>query len=417
MRGNIILIDKQLQALEKQKIPGISKVFSVLVAALPLLATYASGIPGFSLADICLAVFVGLSLLTSGSLNRYRVRINSLIVGLIVLIAFSLLACLAGFPSSVSDVAIRTIRYGFYIAALFTAGKRFLDLPTLRASIKVISFLGSIFIMFQLLMYRVFDVIVKGYLPSLPLYIEDYGNLDYEQIYEELMYRPTSFFLEPAHYARYCIIGLILLLFADALVDNKRILGAIVCAVGIIISTSSQGYFLLAIVASMFLFTRIKAVKSPSIRLLLRVGVLLLPFLVVWVLQVPVVAETIDRTLSGSISDQNTALGARLGGFVEFAELPFVNQLIGTGFGNVPEEIWMSSAAYWLYGSGIIVTLIYLWFLFRSFFRLGRLGKYIVLVIVVLFFTDDAFYSYMIVPFFSLFLFEPKRGRSQNGAH
>lgn len=417
MRGNIILIDKQLQALEKHKVPGISKIFSILVAVLPLLATYASGIPGFSLADVCLAVFVGLSFLASGSRNRYRVRINSLIVGLVVLVAFSLLACIAGFPSSVSDVAIRTIRYAFYIAALFTAGKRFLDLPTLRAGIKAISFLGSVFIMFQLLMYRVFDVIVKGYLPSLPLYVEDYGNLDYEQIYEELMYRPTSFFLEPAHFARYCIIGLILFLFADALIDNKRILGAVVCAVGIIISTSSQGYFLLAVVVSMFLLTGIKSVRSPSIRLLLRVAVLIFPLLVVWGLQIPVIADTIDRTLSGSISDPNTALGARLGGFVEFAELPFINQLIGTGFGNVPEDIWLSSAAYWLYGSGILVTLIYLWFLFRSFFRLGRLGKYIVLVIVVLFFTDDAFYSYMIVPFFSLFLFEPKRGSPQNGMH
>ncbi len=400
---------KQLKIFQNNKAQKISILFSVLVALLPVLASYASGVPGFSVADVALVLFVGLSLLAKDTVNAFKVNVNSLVLGLALLIMFAFLACLAGFPSSVSDVVIRTVRYSFYIVVLFTAGKKFLDVNTLTESVKLISLIGSIFIVFQAIMYNAFGVIVKGYLPFLKLYTQEYANMDYEGIYELFnLYRPTSFFLEPAHYARYCIIGIILYLFSKS-TNKKTFLYAAICAAGIIISTSAQGYFLLGVMVVIFIFTKLKTLRPQTFKLVLLLFVLIMPFAVIALLQIPLISSTIERTLSGNFFDNTSATGARLGGFVSYFNLPIINKLIGTGFGNIPEKVWMSSAAYWLYGSGAFVFLIYVYFLVRSFFQLDGKGKCILFVIAFLFITDDSFYSYMIVLYFSLILFKPKR--------
>ncbi len=379
-----------------------------MVALLPVLASYASGVPGFSVADVALVLFVGLSLLARDTINYFKVNVNSLVLGLALLIMFAFLACLAGFPSSVSDVIIRTVRYSFYIVVLFTAGRKFLNVNTLTESIKALSLIGSAFIMFQAIMYNVFGIIVKGYLPFLKLYTQAYADMDYEGIYELFnLYRPTSFFLEPAHYARYCIIGIILFLFSKSL-NIKNVFSAAFCGAGIIISTSSQGYFLLGIIAVIFFFTQFRALKPQAFKITLVLLILITPFAFVALMQVPIIAGTINRTLNGNFFDATSATGARLGGLVSYYNLPTVNKLIGTGFGNVPEKVWMSSAAYWLYGSGIFVFLIYVYFLVSSFFKLDKKGRCILFVIAFLFITDDSFYSYMIVLYFSLIMYKPK---------
>lgn len=400
----------RLQKYESIRSPGISKVFSVLVAVLPVLASYASGIPGFSIADICLVVFLALSLLKKDNRNQYRVSVVPLWIGMTLIVLLALIDCVLGFPTSMSDVLIRTIRYSFYMIVLFTAGKKLIDIPVLMQSVKIVSFLGSLFILLQAVMYYVFGTVVKGFLPFLDLYTKQYQNANYGDMYERLnIYRPTSFFLEPAHYARYCIIGIILYLFVDKVIDNKTIFRVVICTIGILISTSSQGYFLLAVVGSMFLFTRIKHIKSRIIKQLMYLVVCVYPIVILIVLQLPVVQSTLDRSFSGGITDGNSAIGARLGGLLSYFNLPFINKLIGTGFGNVPDSVWLSSAAYWLYGSGFFVFAIYLYFLLRSFFRVDLAGKYILFVVIFLFFTDDSFYSYMIVLYFSLVLFQPRR--------
>lgn len=406
-------MELRLQEYESVRIPEISKVFSVLVAVLPILASYMSGIPGFSVADICLVVFVVLSMLKKDSRNQYRVSVVPLWMGMILIILLALIDCALGFPESMSDVLIRTIRYIFYMIVLFTAGKKIIDVPVLIRSVKIVSFLGSLFIMLQAVMYYAFGIVVKGFLPFLNLYTKQYQNTNYGDMYETLnIYRPTSFFLEPAHYARYCIIGIILYLFVDKVIDNKAVFRVVICAIGILISTSSQGYFLLAIVGSMFWFTRIKHMKSRIVKQFMYLVACVYPIMILIVLQLPVVQSTLDRSFSGSITDGSSAMGARLGGFLSYFNLPLINKLIGTGFGNVPEGVWLSSAAYWLYGSGFFVFAIYLYFLLRSFFRVDLAGKYILFVVIFLFFTDDSFYSYMIVLYFSLVLFHPRRETS-----
>lgn len=401
-------MEQQFSKNNNISVPKLSKYFSLIVAILPILATYASGILGLSVADVCLVLFVMISMLKRGSRNQYAVPIFSLLMGLMLIFLLTMVSCLLGFPSNVSDVVIRIIRYGFYIAVLFTACKKILDIPSLVESVKNISFIGSVFIIFQTVTYYVFGIVIKGFVSFLPLYTEQYQNLDYIDVYESLgMYRPTSFFLEPAHYARYCIIGIILYLFVDQVIDSKSVFRAVLCMLGIIVSTSTQGYLMLGLVILIFFFTRIKHIESRILRLLIGFAVIMLPLIFFGILQLPVVQLTLKRSFSGSILDSNTAIGGRLSGYMSYFKLPTIKKLIGTGFGNVPDGVWLSSAAYWLYGSGIFVFVIYIYFLLRAFFCVGLAEKSILLIVLLLFFTDDSFYSYMIVLYFSLVIFRP----------
>ena len=106
-------------------IPAPARIFTFVVAFLPVFASYASGIPGFSLADMLLVAFTGLALMQPqiNVGNKYTVNLTLLIVGLGMILVFDLLAMLSH-DVVVYDVVIRTVRYFFYIfCALFTCKK------------------------------------------------------------------------------------------------------------------------------------------------------------------------------------------------------------------------------------------------------------------------------------------------------
>lgn len=373
------------------------------MALLPLFASYASGIPGFSLADVILVLFTMCALLKIGARDNNRMlgNIGALYIGIALILLFDVIAVTSN-KGALYDVSIRTIRYCFYVFCFIYTSKKLIDVEMLKKCVKNVSVLATIYIILQYVMYHVFDKVLNGFLPWLELYVEDYGTKDYESIYEA-MFRPTSFFLEPAHFARYAIIGLIIILWAKDL-KIKDMFFAVFVSVGVLISTSSLGYLLLAMVWVSFALTRLVKIKKSWAKLCMILAVLIAPVALYVIFQLPYVQDTIMRSLSGDINDTNTAIGARLNGFSHFAELSILGKIFGVGFGCIPEGAWLSSAAYWLYGSGIIVFSVYLVFLLSSLLRLKNEKKMILLIMFFLFFSDDSFYSYMCIIYYSLSL-------------
>ena len=373
------------------------------VALLPLFASYASGIPGFSLADVILVLFTMCALLKIGARDNNRLlgNIGMLYIGIALILLFDVIA-VTGNKGALYDVLIRTIRYCFYVFCFIYTSKKLIDVEMLKKCVKNVSVLATAYIFLQYILYTFFDFVLKGFLPWLKLYVEDYGTKDYESIYTA-MYRPTSFFLEPAHFARYAIIGLIIILWTRDL-KLKDMFLAVFVSFGVLLSTSSQGYLMLAIIWAVFAVSRASKIKNNVVKVLVIVCVFSAPILLYILFNLPYVQETILRSLSGSISDTNTALGGRFNGFSHFAELSVFGKIFGMGFGMIPEGAWLSSAAYWLYGSGIIVFSVYVVFLISSLFKLKNEKRMILLMMFFLFFSDDSFYSYMCIIYYSLSL-------------
>ena len=395
-------------AVALSETPQVAKktfnLYACFLAIMPVLATYASGIPGFSVTDVLLVLFTAYAALWPSvcTKNRYAVSVNGLLIGVGLIIGFSLIAQLAD-PSDVTNVAIRTIRYAFYLFAFLFTSKRLLDVERLQVYVKRVSVLASFYIFLQFTLYTLFGFVLKGYISLFELYVPSYATTDYEAIYS-IMYRPTSFFLEPAHFARYAIIGLILFLFAKDVRVSDILMGGIL-SLGVVLSTSSQGYVLLALVWFIFVLACVVKTRGRTARVFGLFAILIAPVLLLLLLSLPAVRSTLLRSLSGGgITDGNSALGARLGGYMYFFDLTSFHKLFGVGFGSIPEGSWLPSAAYWLYGSGILVFAVYVIFLLYALRRLKGANRMILLVMFILFFSDDCFYSYMCVLFYSLAL-------------
>lgn len=388
---------------EQPRLPLSTKLYTLVVALLPVLATYASGIPGFSVGDVCLILFTLYALLhpQRRQNNQFSTSVRTLSWGLVLIVLFDVIA-LTFTQEYVSNVIIRTIRYTFYIFCFLFTSKRLIDIDLLKKYVKNTAIAASAYIFVQFIAYRLFNRILLGFLPFLKLYVTDYATQNYEAMYS-MMYRPTSFFYEPTHFARYAILGLAIILWMPNL-KVKDVFAALFVTFGIFFSTSSQGYLLLVLVWVAFALTRMGKVKNNAIKIIGGFCIIAAPFLLYYVFQLPFVQETLQRSLSGSISDSTSAVGARLGGYALYGSLPLFHKIFGMGFGVVPDSEWFSSAAYWLYGSGIIVFAIYVIFTIGSIFRLKGEQKLIMMIVFVLFFLDDSFYSYMCVLFYSLTL-------------
>ena len=380
-------------------------LYSILVAALPLLATYASGIPGFSMADAALAGCCVLAVLGEyRRIHDFTVRPVPVILALYLILLFNILTALVQPEPELANMFIRTIRYFFYLFVVAFCSRRMLDLELCRKAVRVIALLGTVYIFLQYALYTGLGLVLRGYLPSLKLYVEGYAATDYETLYQT-MYRPTSFFLEPAHYARYGALAVALFLFDGEKLGTRSVLGAMFLSLGILLSTSAQGYVLVAVVWGLCLLTRLQALETPTLRGLFFGLGLAMPLLALGLLELPFVRETLDRALNidfSNLANENTALGARLGGFGAWMDLPLLHQFIGMGFGVVPEVGWLSSAAYFLYGSGGLVLVLYLIYGILCVARTRGTARVVGVLFLLLLFSDDSFYSYLCVLFISL---------------
>lgn len=386
--------------------------FTVAVAILPLLATYSSGIPGFSAADVVLVCFFIVTLLRYRSplRNNFAVSPNLIYIAIYLIVLLSLISLATQKDAQFVNVAIRTIRYFFYLSVVGVCSRRILDIPMCEKAVVFVCIAATSYIVLQFALYHTSDVILKGFLPFLSVYEEGYATTNYESIYSS-MYRPTSFFLEPAHYARYQLIGLAVCLFSSNSFShkNRSIFVAIFISIGILISTSAQGYLLMFIIWLVWIVKQLCETQNNTVRNVLLCLIPFLPLIIYAVFSTQVVELTIKRALNWDVSNTNTAIGARIGGLQYYIDLPFLYKIIGCGFGVVPEHAWLSSAAYWLYGSGIIVFLLYLIYGLICIKPLHGAKKCILLVFLALFFSDDSFYSYMCIIFISLSLLAPRK--------
>jgi len=390
--------------------PG-TRLYSVLLAVLPVLATYASGIPGFSMGDAALAACCAWAVLGGFCcrINDFTVRPTAIVLAMYLLVLFNIITALVQPEPEITNILIRTIRYFFYLFAVAFCSRRMLDLELCRRAVRVTAVLATGYLLTQYILYTGAGVVLRGYVPFLKLYVEGYAATDYEGIYR-IMYRPTSFFLEPAHYARYAAVAAALFLFDGEKLRPRNVLAAGFVSLGVLLSTSAQGYVLLAVVWGACLLTRWRAAEGPGVQGLFWGLGLGMPLLLWGVLELPFVRETLDRALNidfSNLTNANTALGARLGGFGAWAALPPVYQLIGMGFGVVPEEGWLSSAAYFLYGSGPLVLGLYLLYGAVCLKRTRGAARVVGLLFLLLLFSDDSFYNYLCVLFLSLACLEP----------
>lgn len=372
--------------------------FSIFLSLLPILGIYGVGINGISLGELLLVLFFIYGVLT-GEL-KISEGTRPLIVFVIYIFSIALFNAFLFNYSQINSVLIRSIRISFYMATIAFFESR-IDKKIIIKSVLIISFTASVFMIVQNFLYSLFDIKISGLIPNMPIYTELYMSKEYKNVIEEkVVLRFTSFFLEPAHFSRYVILGLILALYEYK--GRVKTVIALVLTVAIVLSGSGNGYMMLIIVWSFFMFDFLKNRKFTMMQMCLAIVVAIASFY--FLSKSNIVNYAWGRIFDGASTGNSNAVNARLGTYSVFGEENIYFLIFGNGWGCVPfDNAWMSDVVYCLWGSGIVGVTIVMTFLTKCFSRTkNKAVKVMFFVFIMLFATDDVFKTYGIVLNYSL---------------
>ena len=218
--------------------------------------------------------------------------------------------------------------------------------------------------------------------------------------------RPCSIFGEPSQYAYFILIPLAMTMFSnknDTYYKDRRIL----YSVGILLSTSGQGY---AILAGMWLlYILYKGIMLHQFsNALVSIVTILLALIVIS--RIPIVQQSVSRLFSStSETGFSTAVTGRLTGFDFINELSTGRFLIGTGFGNrASGTVSTGGAIYYngissiISGSGIIGLIIFAMICVDYLRKVEFAYIAVILAMWALMFSANLFYAPYIVLYFSV---------------
>lgn len=386
------------------EVKRIKKVYTLFITALPIISVYASGIPGFTLGDVLLVLFFVFRIIEGFLSGKIRIRkrtapIIPLIIAIPVITLFSVL-----FQQNVDSysIIIRIIRRVFYYLSVVIVSGEWFDFEYGKKCIVTLGIAGTIYLFIQYVAYYAAHIVLRGFLPFLPVYHENYSQIDYQQIYQR-MFRPTSFLLEPAHISRYLTLPLSMLLFADN--SKRRWFWAFAITSAVLATTSGIGIMAMAIIWFLWIVIGTDeryGKKKPASYLLIYLAIVIA---IVVAANISVVQRAVLRLTNSNLLNVYTAGGARFRGYVQYSRLGFWGKIIGMGYGSTPDTelaTWFSGASYMLYGTGVIGFLICVIMFAELFFkRKSLLSKALTVVFAFLFFVDDSFMSHVSVLFFS----------------
>lgn len=385
-------MESYVEPLLKTKTTKTTQLYSVFLAFYPVLCIY-KAIGRFTVGDILLILFLFYALLSGKRMNRRIFRVFA------VFISYSIISFIVANCLYVNDefnaTLFRLLKLMFYTACVIYVSQDYIDICKLKTWVVRISIFGSIYIFIQYTAYYAFDKILHGWIPGFPVYLEEYTMSNYEVKYSYL-FRPTSFFLEPAMFCQYAVIGLVFVLFTNEKeLKKSSIINGVIILFGIIMSTSGQGLFLAGIIIIVFL---VKIFRNKLKAYLILGSTCLCAYITY--LTNTVVNSTVNRLLIGS-----DAFNARVGSFKFISEIDGISLLIGYGYGKTPLNEYLVGGAYVWYGCGLVGFVLAVC-MFVQIYRIAGCitGKMITFIFFLMFLGTALFYNYMFFWFFSLAL-------------
>lgn len=380
-----------------------SRSFTAFLALSPVLSIYATPIPGLNVAEVIFLLFWVYALL-SGKLRIITTsKTNVYFFALVIFMVFSFFT-MAFVKGLEVGALIRMVRFCFYYLSAITLGSIWFELNAFNAWVKRIAVGALLFLVCQYFSYYILGKVLRGMIPGLPVYFEEYSSLDYEGIYERHFFRPTSFFLEPAHFSQYMFIALVLALWYE-----RKLLWALAITAGLLLSTSAQGILVGVALWGMYFLRTIKHIRVERNKLFLKaIGFCAVVLLVTKAVQSEVFSNSIGRLLD---SGEQGAIHARLSGYtIVFKEMNWLSGLIGYGFGNVPPDSWLPGLAYLLYGAGLIGVALLAGYIVSIWRNKNRVTQGMVVVFILTLIQASVFTNTMVIAYMCLMGSTEKKG-------
>lgn len=330
-----------------------SYVYTFLCVFIPVLSTYRSPLPGVELGTFVVLAFTPYLILGCRKV-KFHFPATMAIVMLYTILCTVIALTGNEFYSRPSSIVLRTGRFVFLLSVLIGFG-----VPTLYKQENYITMLGKVTIIvalyaiIQYLAYHLFGL----QLPNTfgPVKMEG-GVID--SVVTE--YRPASILPEPSSAAYFMVPYLCYALFsAESKSDKKSLIKALLVSLAILCTTSGQGLIVLVACWSVWVMRESKTFNIGRLIIVLAIGAVALS-------QIDL-GFTINRVTT---DDGLNAIEARSEGYDLLKTIPVEELVFGKGFGNYDEEVFFSSFASIIFGTGIInmvlVSIMYLTFFLRG---------------------------------------------------
>lgn len=380
--------------------------YAILLAAFPILSVY--GRPGIDIGTLLIYAFFVIFVFRNKKVGNLKEHLEWII--LFIYMMLSALDCIIfteNLLQSQEQIIFRTIKTCAYIIILIVSvNGKFFTKELLFRSYLLLAKVATSYILIQTAMWYLFRIKLWGYLPFF-LYEPEYKIRLYTEV--SGLYRPTSFFYEPAHYFEYVFYAIILLLFEEnAKKDKKSIYEAIYISLGVMASTSVQGIACIACIWGIWMFVMYYRGKGRYVPRVFVIMCVIIPVAVVALLCSSFGSTIIARVTTTEIG-QNAVVG-RMSAWTWLGGRNISHWLFGSGYGNIPQGYW-SNWPFELWCIGIFGVLIIVIIYFKAYMRTRELNVKILLILHALLCMGNELFMGKYILFYFIFALSTNKSK------
>lgn len=308
-----------------------SSIYTCLVVLMPILNQYMFG----PLTFVDFFSVIGFVILF---LSGKKIRMNNRHFGVVTFLIFT---CFVTYSNAIflgsSPIAInlRIAKFLLMMVNLFFIVPLLFDFK-LAFKIYTLFVISAVFVFFvQYILYFAFHQHVVFLIPGVSLNYEsgmlasDLIEHNIDKVIKGQLFRPRSFFIEPAFYSMYCLPWL-----AIAVCKKKYQLLALVVTLSLVLSTSTMGILISVVLWICYFFLNLDFIRNKF-----RIGILFVIFSIAAIsffdMNDVVQSLLIKQNQLGNLEKTGSLTVRIVRGWECFKQLDFIHQFFGCGYGNL----------------------------------------------------------------------------------
>ena len=395
-------------AYSNNKLFDVDSILMLLVALAPILQHYELAFFNPSLAITSVIAVIALI-----RLGMHKIKVNN---GFLLLIIYGLYA------SIIHGITIvNVMREMAQIIVFLAVINDLFNIKKLKSYYRIIAIFATILIILQYFCFYILDFHIQ----LVDISLLNPKNSQWFDLVRTGMigvtgsllsfYRPSAFFLEPSHFAIYCIPVIVTTLFSQTGDERSERLIALFVSIGILFSTSGMGIGMVVICWAVYLGffygqngkVRTIQLKKLFSRRSIALMLLFLLILAILYITVPIFQKSVARIFFSERAAGLSAIEGRTAtGLRSLGMLQGIRTLIG--FGDIYDIAdWnMSTFFFVTFKFGVIGMVLYYSFYIYSFFKLKREAQFMTGAFLILsLFTVHMFGAYYKMYYTILILF------------
>lgn len=371
----------------------MKKLFTILIVMFPVLSVYSTPIYRVSVADFFLLV-IGIFIIIDFFYRRKKIYKRDMPI--IVLMIYIFFTFILQFYSNTGVEIFSTLRYILYILILII-GRDYFNFNYGIKLLKYTTLTISVYVILQFLVFKLFNVTLPSFISLFPIMDNNFLEIQNSSYYLEF-YRPTGIFLEPSHFAQFCVVYLIYL--TNSNVEKRKYTQIIIIIFAILCSGSSIGFIVLILIFGMnFMKYFIRGISLK--KFLISIIAILIVGIIIY--KVPYFSKIITRMQSETGEFNGAAVQYRF----KSLELllndgrDFSYKLIGLGRGS--ENVYYTGIFYILNAHGIIGVGLYVLMALFAWVKNIKFNSDLILVVFILSIGSEYIVNFGIL-FYMMFL-------------